>query len=400
MGVLRIVLFVLPFLLGVLGAHYVLYLTVVKFFDLTHRGAKLGLLLGPLLLTLSFVFANLLLRLDRNVVFEGYGLVSVVWLGLFIQLVQAAGLVWLFYLIARLIGRVPDMRVVVLCGLGLAVAVTAYGAWNARRPQLTRIAVPLENLPDHWRGRTVVQLSDVHLGVVRGVGYARDLVARVNALQPALVLITGDLFDGMGGRFDELIAPFAELEAEHGTYFVTGNHEGYAGLERTVPVIERSSIRLLDDEVVDVAGLQLVGIGFPEHDGAADPQAVAAQIDPERPSILLYHTPTDVLGTPGDRGAQQNRTYFSPDTRFDFAQRHGIDLQLSGHTHQGQFFPFTLLTRWIYGGYDHGLHRSGDFHLYTSSGTGTWGPPLRLASRSEIVAVTLEPQVPGRLPTQ
>jgi hypothetical protein len=162
------------------------------------------------------------------------------------------------------------------------------------------------------------------------------------------------------------------------------------GLKEPVAVIEESKVRLLDNEVTDVKGLQLVGLRFPEHDSDQDHCEIKGEIDPDRPSILMYHTPTDVTGSAANRGEQQNRTYLSPDTTFDFAQRHSIDLQLSGHTHQGQFFPFTLLTSWIYNGYDYGLHRIGSFTLYTTSGTGTWGPPIRLASQSEIVVITLQ----------
>jgi hypothetical protein len=390
MTTLRIILFVLPFLVGILGAHWVLYVTVVRFFDVTGTGPKVALYVVPLLLTLGFVFANVLLSFGRNVLFELYAVLSVVWLGLLVYLLLAAGLVWLVYLAGRLAGHVPDMRIVCWAGLALAVAVGAYATWNARHPHVTRLTVPIRNLPDHWQGKTVVHLSDVHLGTIRGPGYARDVVQRVNALEPALVLVTGDLFDGMGGRLAALAEPLDRLDAEHGTFFVTGNHEGYLGVDEPLDALAGTSIRILDDEVVDVDGLQIVGIGFPEHDRARDPLELSDAIDPHRPSILMYHIPTDVLRSPEDRGAQQNRTYFAPDTTFDFAREHSIDLQLSGHTHQGQFFPFTIVTRLIYKGYDYGLHEVGTFRIYTTSGTGTWGPPMRLASSSEIAAITLQ----------
>jgi len=390
MALLRILLFVLPFLAGVLGGHYVLYVTVVKFFHVTGSVPKLAVFLVPLFLTLGFFFASILLGIDRNWLFQGYGAASVVWIGFFINALMGSGLIWLFFLVFKLSGRAPDMRVVCHAALALTVLVTGYSIWNARRPVVTRISVPMKNLPDHWRGKTVVQLSDVHLGVVRRAGYARKVVERVNELKPSLVVITGDLFDGMRGRLDELVEPFNRIEAEHGALFVTGNHEGYLGIDEPVAAIGKSSIRLLDNEVADIDGLQVVGLGFPERRAGRDPLSIKGGIDPARPSILLYHTPTDVSGTAVDRGAQQNRTYFSPDTSFDFARKHAIDLQLSGHTHHGQFFPFTLITHMIYGGYDYGLHKIGSFHIYITSGTGTWGPPMRLASRSEIVAITLD----------
>ncbi len=386
---MRLLLFILPFLVGILSAHLALYVTVVRFFEVQALGAKLAIYLVPLFLTLSFIFAHLLLHVGRNPLTEAYGVLSLVWLGLFIYLLMVVGLVWLVFLGGKLLGRMPDMRIVCYAGLGLAVALSAYAVWNARHPRVTPITVSVKDLPGEWRGRTVVHLSDVHLGPVRGVGYAEDLVERVNALQPHVVLITGDLFDGMGGDLPRLVAPLDGLKARHGVFFVTGNHEGYLGLEEPLAALARTRMRVLDNEVVDVDGLQLVGLSFPEHDQAGGLDIVGT-IDASRPSILMYHTPTDVLESAGDRGEQQNRTYFSPDTRFEFARKHSIDLQLSGHTHEGQFFPFTWVARMIFGRVNYGLHRDGDFSIYTTSGTGTWGPPMRLGSRSEIVEITLQ----------
>ena len=385
---MRILLFILPFLLGLLGAHYALYVTVRKVFEVKSWAARVPLYLGPLFLTLSFVFAHILLDVGRNPLTEAYAVVAVVWLGLFINLLVTTGLVWLVYLVGRLMRRRPDMRILCYAGLGLAVLASAYATWNARHPVVTRIEVSIEDLPEAWKGGTLVQLSDVHLGTIRGERYARDLVGRVNDLEPDAILVTGDLFDGMGGDLGELAEILDGLEAKRGVFFVTGNHEGYLGLDEPLAALSRTRWRILDNEVVDVEGLQIVGLSFPEHD-AGGRLTVVGTIDASRPSVLMYHTPTDVLDAASDRGAQQNRTYFSPDTGFSFARRHSIDLQLSGHTHAGQFLPFTWVSRLIFGRYNYGLHRVGDLSIYTTSGTGTWGPPMRLGSRSEIVEITL-----------
>ncbi len=213
----------------------------------------------------------------------------------------------------------------------------------------------------------------------------RRVAHEVAAIDPELVLITGDVFDGMGADFDEFVEPLDSLRARKGVFFVTGNHEGYLGLVRPLEAIGKTRIRVLRGEVVDVDG--------PEHDRKGEAQAEAERvgrtIDPDRPSILLYHTPTDVGASSAGRAEQQTRTYLRPDTGFAFARQHGIDLQLSGHSHAGQFWPFTLVSRWIWNGFDAGLHRIGDFAIYTTSGTGTWGPPLRTGCSSEIAAITL-----------
>jgi predicted MPP superfamily phosphohydrolase len=148
----------------------------------------------------------------------------------------------------------------------------------------------------------------------------------------------------------------------------------------------------LDNEVVDLEGLQLVGISFPPFEGpraAKNPIQLKGELDEGKPSILMYHTPTDVGHTKNNPRERHYETYWTPNTRFAFARENGIDLQLSGHSHKGQLFPFGFITRLTYKGYDYGLHKEGAFTLYTSSGVGTWGPPMRTGCTPEIVVITL-----------
>jgi hypothetical protein len=201
-----------------------------------------------------------------------------------------------------------------------------------------------------------------------------------------MVLITGDLFDGLGGDYPSFVDAIDTIEAVRGVFFVFGNHEIYS---QTEPVLDRLKLRVLRDEVVVVDGLQIVGVGYP---GLSDEEELARlrkELSDEMPSILLFHTPTDIVQRGEDIMARQFATYWGPDTSCTLNRELGIDLQLSGHAHAGQVFPFGLFTRLIYKGRDRGLHRDGSYHLYVSDGTGTFGPPMRTAGRSEIVAITL-----------
>ena len=387
-----VLLFVVPLLALVLGVHALLAYTVARAFAVTAAGAKLALFLGPLGLTLGLIFSMLLLHVHRNPLTIGYVWLSSVWLGLFANLLLALAAVWLVVGLGALVGWASNLRW--LCGAAgvLAVLGLAVGMWNAREPRLTRLDVTLNDLPPAWKGRTVVHLSDVHVGTLRDEAWLQAIVDRVNALSPDLILITGDLFDGSAGGLERFVPALSALRAAHGVFFVAGNHEGYLGLAEPLRVLARTPLRVLAYEVADVEGLQIVGVPFPEHDHlppAGTLEALAARVDRSRASILLFHTPTDVGVRYDNRGAQQHRTYLRPDTSFRFAVAAGIDLQLSGHTHQGQLIPFTWLTRWLFHGFDYGLHRVGDLQVYTSSGTGTWGPPVRTGSRSEIVVLTL-----------
>ena len=230
------------------------------------------------------------------------------------------------------------------------------------------------------------------MGAFQGAGFFSKIVERVNRLHPELILITGDLFDGMSSDLPAFIPLLDSLEAESGVFFVTGNHEGYLGLKEPLEVLGRTKIRVLNDEIADIRGLQIVGIPFPENGN--DSKAVAlltggSSYDPNKPAVLMYHTPTNIAESQTGRANRHSNIYWSLDTNIILARKAGIDLQLSGHTHHGQLFPFGYLARKIYAGRDYGLYKDGTFQLYVSSGTGTWGPPLRTGSVSEIVAIEL-----------
>ena len=285
------------------------------------------------------------------------------------------------------------MHVICIGALSLVVAVSGYGVWRAFHPVIKEIEVEIKDLPVHWKGKTIVHLSDIHLGTINRKSFMMNIARRVNGLEPDLILITGDLFDGMGGDFPSFITPLKSLEASKGVFFITGNHEVYLKLIEPLSVIKRAGIKILDNELVDVEGLQIVGVSFPEFDKGIDVGPLfgpAGSYDPLKPSILLYHTPTNILQGSGDAASRRYSAYWSPDTSMALAKDKGIDLQLSGHTHKGQLFPFGIVTKIVYHGYDYDLHKENAFHLYTTSGVGTWGPPMRIGSPSEIVVISLK----------
>ncbi|MFH0856693.1 MAG: hypothetical protein V1860_02235 [bacterium] len=152
-------------------------------------------------------------------------------------------------------------------------------------------------------------------------------------------------------------------------FYVIGNHETYLGVEKAFQVLKETNVTALDDKMVEINGLQILGISYAQ-DAAKDFKKIAARenYNPDKPCILLYHSPTHLKE----------------------ARELGFDLQLSGHTHLGQLFPFSFITKLIYGAYDYGLHEIGDFSIYTTNGAGTWGPPMRTGNRPEIAVFKLE----------
>jgi len=392
MTIIKFAGFISLILAVIFGLHYLFYATIIRFFVITDPGVRKVILWIMVFLALSFFPSAILLRLHVNIATKLFYIISSIWLGLFLNLLMALVLIWLVFGVFKIVGYAPDMRLVSLLFFLLAAAVSVHGMWRARHPILKRIEVKIDGLSDQWRNRTVVHLSDVHLGVINGTGFMKKVAKKVNSVNPDLILITGDLFDGMGGDLPAFIEPLRSLKASRGIFFATGNHEGYLGLKRPLSVIRETNIRILDMEIVELDGLQIIGVPFPEYHRKDDARHMLTQsgaFDAGKPSILMYHTPTDIGEQNTDRSSQQSRTYWFPDTSMDLAKEMGIDLQLSGHTHKGQIFPFGFLTRSIYKGYDHGLHNDGSFHIYISSGVGTWGPPMRTAGSSEIVVITL-----------
>lgn len=375
------------------GTHYLIYRSVIFAFGVTRLRVRLTLVVAVTVLAMSIPLAMLLQRFHDNAITRSVHTLSSFWLGLALHLVFFLALVWAVHGISRLVARPILMRAAVSVAAVLAFSASLYGLWSANHPIVTSFEVEISELPESWEGSTVVQLSDVHLGSVHGRRFLGRVVETVNALDPEAVFITGDLFNGSCSDFHRFKGGLDALRAPRGVYFVTGNHEGYAGLVAPLAFLKQTKVRVLDDECVEMDGLQIVGISFPWFSRArasVNPFDSGGCYRPEKPSILLYHTPTDVYEIYGDRDTQQLRSYLAPETSFSFAAQAGVDLQLSGHTHRGQMFPFGILTRVLWNGFDRGLHRIDGLTLYVSSGTGTWGPPVRTGSRSEIVAITLK----------
>jgi hypothetical protein len=270
--------------------------------------------------------------------------------------------------------RAPaQLRALAVLGAGaLATGAGLRGALAG--PRLRRLELSLARWPAALDGFRIVQISDIHVGPLLGRAFARELVERVNALRPDLIALTGDLVDGHVARLRSEVTPFAGLRARHGSFFVTGNHDWYSGAEAWVGVVRELGLRPLRNERVEIraggAAFDLAGVddhrGDWLHGSPCDLERALAGRDPARAVVLLAHDPTT----------------------FAAASRRGVDLQLSGHTHGGQIWPFRYLVR-LAVPFVEGLHRRGASLLYVSRGTGFWGPPLRLLAPAEITELTL-----------
>lgn len=258
----------------------------------------------------------------------------------------------------------------------VALGVTLIGYVNARRiPRVAEVAVPLAGLPEALHGFTIAQISDLHVGPTIKGDYVAAVVERLNALHPDLIAVTGDLVDGSVERLQPHVAPLGRLRARHGVYAVTGNHEYYSGAAAWITEFRRLGMRVLMNEhtVLQHEGARLVVAGVADfsagafhEDHRSDPVRALAGAPEAVPKVLLAHQPRSASA----------------------AEQAGFDLQLSGHTHGGQFWPWSLLVP-LQQPFTAGLHRFGRLWVYTSRGTGYWGPPKRFGAPSEITLLRL-----------
>jgi predicted MPP superfamily phosphohydrolase len=343
-----------------------------------------GILLGVVLLALSAVLVRIglvapsLRRSRWSGPLTWAGLLS---MGFFSSLLVLTFLRDVLLLVLTLAGAgSPGInRVSALAVPLLALGVTAIGFINARRlAHVVKVDVPIAGLPRELAGYAIAQISDIHVGPTIKRAYLNAIVNKVNSLKPDAIAVTGDLVDGSVQRLALHTEPLARLAAPDGVFFVTGNHEYYSGAEQWIAEVRRLGLRVLLNEHVirhrGQAALMIAGVTDysaqhfnPAH--KSDPQLAAAGApDDVAVKVLLAHQPRSAPA----------------------AADAGFDLQLSGHTHGGQFFPWNLFVP-LQQPFVAGLNRVRSLWVYTSRGTGYWGPPKRFGAPSEITLVRLVP---------
>jgi predicted MPP superfamily phosphohydrolase len=371
MFLIYLLIFIASGLAILLGSHYLVYLSVVYFFSINspvHKEVLLGVLV---FLSVSFILATLLTSLKENFFTRAFYSLSGFWIGLFLNILMATLATWIIIDAAQIFHLDVDAAILSLFLFGLALAYSIYGVWNALHPQLKNITVTIPDLPAQWRGKKIIQLSDIHIGHVNRSEFVDDVIKKVNSVSPEMVVVTGDMFDGMDGDLDSPIKLVNNINSPKGVFFVTGNHETYLGMEQVSKDLEKTKAIFVRDQVLDIDGLKLIGINYPDRMEKKDMITVLNSLKNDfygQPNIFLYHSPVDI--------AQVKEA--------------GVNLELCGHTHDGQLFPLNYITKLMYKGYDYGLHQMGNYTLYTTSGTGSWGPPMRTGSNPEIVVITLQ----------
>lgn len=343
------------------------------------RIATVALIAMFVLLMSGFALARLLPRAFAS----PFMWITYTWLGVVFFLVVALGLSDLARMVAL---RVPGAgglddperrraisRIFAAGAALLGLGASSVGIASALSPvAVKRVRVAIDRLTRAASGTRIVQITDVHVGPTIGKDFIEQIVARINDLDPDVVAITGDLVDGSVDELAEHVAPLAKLRAKHGVYFVTGNHEYYSGADAWIAHLEALGVRVLRNERVRIGGADGFDLaGIDDHSSAAfghgpDLERALRGREAERACVLLAHQPRGI----------------------DLADRLGVDLQLSGHTHGGQMFPWNFAVR-LQQPFVAGLHRLVRAQIYVSKGTGYWGPPMRVGAPAEITEIEL-----------
>ena len=372
MNIIQFLVFILVFSLIYLGINYFVFSQIISGLSLNVNSSLLVRLFFWLS-AVTFLVGEFLSRRPVSAWAKPVSYYGSIWLGV----ISISVTVFFFRALLLILFRTSAFKYYsALFSIIAAITLSLFSLYNASRTEAIKyLTIETSKLPKSVSRFTVVQLSDLHLNYLKSPRSLKNIVEKTNSLDPDLVVITGDLIDADVGKLEKVCDTLKSLKSRYGIYAITGNHEFYAGLDKFYQALSCANIVPLRNEHRTIAGfIELVGIDDPEAERFLHEKIDLAQafrtptpVDPNKFVLFLSHRPD----------------------YFDRARKIGIDLQLSGHTHAGQIPPVDLLELLFYK-YFSGLYLKDDGTLYTTSGTGYWGPPMRLSSRSEIVKITLE----------
>jgi len=348
------------------GLHFFVYKCLTRSLVLTANWQKI--LKWFLWLSGASFFIAMILNRALKIHISVLNFYSFTWLGVI-------AIAFFIFLIQFVLSKIfpSQNKLLAIIALGVIGIISIISLINGLQPpRIKRITIPLKELPKELSGFSIVQLSDVHLESYKSQTRFAYIIDKVNELKPNLVVITGDLIDSNVCEEEVFCEHLDRLKTSHGVLAITGNHEFYAGLDAFMELANRSNIKVLRNESITIADtLQIIGLdddtAMQFGSKAPDLDALIKACDQNKPIILLYHRPA----------------------RFDEVVPKGVDLQLSGHTHAGQIPPMDLIV-WFYYKYPSGLYEKDGAYIYTTTGTGTWGPDMRFLSKNEIVHIKLQ----------
>lgn len=352
--ILRFAGFMSVFFFGFLAVNYYIFYGIAALFNIQPGYIFYSLLT---LAIISYPLAALIERVVSNTSTRIFYTGASAWMGISFYLLTFIVIYWLISLLIKIPGKIAGIIIIIL-----TIVLSTYSLINSLYLDVKEIEIPLKHL---LKDMKVVQLSDIHIGSIRNSSYMERIVQKTNDIDPEIVFITGDMVDGSARLHTHTFGAINKLKAP--VFFITGNHETYEGLDEVFRVLRNTDMKILRDEMVECKGIQVIGVEYSFELNHMENVISRLNIKSEMPSIMLYHLPRELKTV----------------------AKAGIGLQLSGHTHAGQMFPFNYLVRLMFR-YMRGLYKYEGTYLHVSPGTGTWGPPMRLGSRCEITVINLK----------
>ncbi len=409
-------------------AHFVVYKAVLFFGNIDGKAA--------LVTKLSFLGLSIFFMIGSIITAQGYSLigrsvytVAAIWLGVLFWLFSMAvigSLLWfsfeyifgnilgnVFPAISTYLGQIHTRQSFGLILLTIVLAINVYGVINAQFIRTTKYNIVIPNIPETWWNRKIVFIADTHFGNIWNVNAAQRIVEKIEKMDPDIILISGDFFDGPKINFDEVAQVFEPLvkSTPEGVFFVTGNHEEYQDKEMYLAPLRNIGVKILDSNSVLVRGLRIAGISYADGTTAEKQREamkkIRAEINADKNQAYASE-PDQMLAEVKSKEVSDAPIIFLKHTPLllDVAADAGMAVQLSGHAHRGQMWPFSIITKKIYKGYDYGLKTFSGYwkntipvpdlrapakkmQVLTTSGAGSWGPPQRFGTVSEIVEITI-----------
>ncbi|MCX6754513.1 MAG: metallophosphoesterase [Candidatus Nomurabacteria bacterium] len=351
--------------------HFVVYKSILIVFNITNirfiNTLRILLSIGAV----SFITATLFTQLNYTkiglIFYEG----SAIWLGTLYFLFLASVIILIIFGINSFFGWSPMVfRIIGIFLYIIAIGFSVYGLINSYQIRTTKYTVFINNLPESWNNKNILMFSDSHFGNIRNLNFAKKLVKKINEQNPELVVIAGDYFDGPKTNSKEIAMSLKDIHTEKGIYFAPGNHEDYGNISEFNSSLSSAGVVILSNKIVDVDGLQIVGVDYTtgSNNTLLASTLKSLNIVKDIPKILIKHAPNNL----------------------PVVENSGFDLVLSGHVHNGQVWPGPLLARKIFKEFSYGLNYLNQMSVITSSGVGTWGPPQRIGTQSEIVLINLK----------
>lgn len=360
------------FVIFVVGTgHFVVYKSLLTIFSITNIRLIYFLQIFFFLSSMSFIVTTLIAQGSYTKIGSFLYKLNAIWLGTIYMFFLTSFLFVVIYFIFSFFNlslALPKTLGIIL--FFSAILLSIYGVFNSFNLKVTNYSIKIKNLPESWIGKSIILFSDTHFGNVRNLNFGEKLVSKINKENPMLVLIAGDYYDGPPINDEEVALLMKKIKTEKGIYFASGNHEEYGNHSRFIKSLESSGVKVLDNKSILVDGVSISGVDYASgsHKQILENVFNGLALNEETPKILIKHAP-NLLSE---------------------VEKYKFDLVVSGHVHSGQVWPGMWLAKTVFGKFYYGLNYLNEMAVVTSSGAGTWGPPQRLGTKSEIVVIRLE----------